>query len=364
MNGRILKKRIASLFRFAGVEAILVVNTGAEDPNFIYMTDLAGGLFEGNLLLVTRKGVTLFTSPLEYELAKAQLKDSIRIVNLDSKGALAVLVNGLKGRTVGINGNFVPYNTYMRIRRKMKIRRLVDVSGAFERARIVKDGEELRRMIAANRITKRAIAETQKRLKEGMTERQAAAGFEALALKYGADAVSFPPIVCFGKNAALPHHGPDGTKLKHGDLVLIDVGVKVRNYCSDVTRTTIFGSGRARIMDYERKRRIIGVVKEAQRLAMQTIMEGIKGVRPHEAAQEYIDSADKGAYKGAFIHSLGHSIGIEVHDGSESMLAPGSKLVLKAGMVSSVEPGIYLPGFGGARLEDDIVVTRKGCRIL
>ncbi len=364
MESKILGERIRKIFKEAKVERILLVNTNSEDPNFIYVTGLLGGLFEGNLLLITRKKITLFTSPLEYGLAKEQLKNGIRVVNLNSKERMNLLVNQVKGKTVGINGSFVPYNSYRRIKRKMKIRNMVDVSQAFEKARAVKDQEEIRRIRIANRITKTAISRVQRSLKAGMTEKDAAATFDSLILKLGADSTSFPSIVCFGKNAALPHHGPDGTRLKYGDLVLIDVGVKVRNYCSDVTRTTIFGSEAGRIKDYARKKRIINIVKEAQRLAMLTIKEGIKGEKPHVTAQRYIDAADKGAYKGTFIHSLGHSIGIEVHDGSGRFLSAGSTMILKEGMVSSVEPGIYIPGFGGARFEDDILVTKKGYKIL
>lgn len=359
-----LGARARKVLKEAKIGLVLLLNTNAEDPNFIYATGLLGGLFEGNLLLITRKGITLFTSPLEYELAKEQLRGGIRVVNLDSKEKLGILISQVKGKTVGINGNFVPYNSYRRVKKKLKIRRAVDVSQAFEKARAVKERDEISRIRHANRITKAAITMVQKSLKVGMSEKEVAAMFDSLILKMGADATAFPSIVCFGKNAALPHHGPDNTRLKYGDFVLIDVGVKVKNYCSDVTRTMIFGNDAGRIKDYAKKKRIIEVVKEAQRLALLTIRAGVKGEKPHVTAQKYIDSADKGAYKGTFIHSLGHSIGIEVHDGSGRFLSAGSKMVLKAGMVSSVEPGIYIPGFGGARFEDDIMVTKKGYKIL
>ncbi len=360
-----LSNRIKNVFRAAkGIRSILIVNTGSEDPNFIYMTDLIGGLFEGSLLLVTNSGVTLFTSPLEYELAREQLNNGIRIVNLNKKDKLEILVNAVKGKKVGINGNFIPYEMYRRLKKRLKVKEFVDVSEAFEKARQVKDSNEIKRIKDANIITKRAIAEVQRGLKAGMTEKQAASRFDSLILKLGADGTSFPSIVCFGRNAALPHHSPDKTKLRYGDFVLIDVGVKMDNYCSDVTRTIIFGKGRGRIKDYGRKAEILKIVKDAQSLAIRSIKEGQIGENPHLIAEKHINSACNGRYKGTFIHSLGHSIGIEVHDGSGRFLTPGSKLVLRAGMVTSVEPGIYVPGFGGARFEDDIVVTKKGAIVL
>ena len=360
-----LRNRVAKVFKATNrLRNILIVNTSSEDPNFIYMTDLLGGLFEGSLLLVSDSAVTLFTSPLEYELAKEQLRNGIKIVNLDRKEKVELLVKALKGKIVGINGSFVPYETYRHLKKRLKVKRFVDVSAAFEKARQVKDAQEIRRIKNANRITKKAIADTQKALKVGMTEKEAAAMFDSLILKHGADGTSFPSIVCFGRNAALPHHSPDRTKLRYGDFVLIDVGVKLDNYCSDVTRTMIFGTDKSRIKDYNKKVQILKTVKDAQSLAIKSIKEGQIGEKPHLIAERHINSVDNGRYKGTFIHSLGHSIGIEVHDGSGRFLTPGSKLVLKPGMVTSVEPGIYIPGFGGARFEDDIVVTRNGAIVL
>ncbi|MCL4364834.1 MAG: aminopeptidase P family protein [Candidatus Marsarchaeota archaeon] len=365
MDRKTLDRRVGRVLGAAkGAESILLANTGSEDPNFIYMTDLLGGLFEGSYLLITKSRVTLFTSPLEYEMAVGQLNGMIGVVNLDSKEKVGLLKKELRGKDIGFNGSFVPYNMYMRLRKGLGIHGLVDTSAAFEAARRVKDSLEISRIREANRITKRAIAEVQKGLKLGVTEREVAAEFDSLILKMGADGTSFSSIVSFGKNAALPHHAPDDTRLKYGDFVLMDVGVKCSNYCSDVTRTMIFGSDTGRIKDLEKKERIISIVKEAQRMAIASIKEGIRGDKPHLIAENHINTSDGGAYKGTFIHSLGHSIGIEVHDGSGRFLAPGSKLILKPGMVTSVEPGIYIPGFGGARFEDDIVVTKDGAEIL
>jgi Xaa-Pro aminopeptidase len=363
MNARDLRGRIKRLFSFTkGVDSILLVNTSSQDPNLVYMTDFQGGLFEGSFLLIERRGVTLFTSPLEYETAKEQKIDGMRIVNMRDKKDFEKLVAGVKGRRIGFNGRFVPYNTYKSLKKRLRPKKLTDVSEALELTRQVKDNYEITQIRNGCRITKRAIGLVQRQLRVGMTEKEAAYIFESLIGRFGSAA--FITIVCFGKNAALPHHAPDDTRLRYGDFVLIDVGTKIGNYCSDVTRTMIFGKDRTRIKDYDRKVRIMNTVNEAQALAIKAIHPGAKGNRIHMIAQNYIDKAYGGIYKDTFIHSLGHSIGVEVHDGSGRFLSPGSKLVLKKGMVSSVEPGIYIPGFGGARTEDDIVVTEKGCTVL
>ncbi len=365
MDPKDLKTKLAREFATAkGIDGILLLNTGFKDANFVYLTDFRGGLYEDSFLFVERAGVTLFTDMREYEGALKERIQGMRIVELDSKKKVEVLINKVKGKRIGINGSFIPYLKYRDINKKWKPKALVDVTESLEKARCVKERYELERISKANSITKKAILVTQKNLKVGMTEKEAARFFDDLIMKLGADGNSFESIVCFGRNAAIPHHSPDNTRLKYGDFVLIDVGVKVRNYCSDVTRTIIFGNDRKRIKDYGKKARVIEVVAAAQKKAMAAIRAGANGGKVHMIVQDYIDSADGGAYKGTFGHSLGHSIGVEVHDGSGRFLGPSSNLILKEGMVSSVEPGIYIPGFGGARIEDDIVVTKNGCKIL
>lgn len=362
-----LRARLAKVFANAGgADSILLVNTGFQDPNFTYITDFRGGLYEGNLLLLRRNKAVLATYTLEYEMARRQAPKGMDVVRIEGRKSIDALAKKVKGTVIGMNCSFVPYRTYMRISKRMKPKRIVDVSDAFAKAREIKDYEEIRRISKASSITKKAIAITISKLKAGMTEKEAAAVYENAIMLLGADGTSFGSIVCFGKNAALPHHVPDGTRLKYGDFVLIDVGSKVGNYCSDVTRTILFGKDRKRIKDYAAKSRVLEVVEEAQKAAISGIREGISGSSIHAIASGYIDRAYGGRYKGTFIHSLGHSVGIETHDATAGggFLSPGSKLILRKGMISSVEPGIYIPGFGGARREDDILVTKDGCRIL
>ena len=352
-----LSEKLKRVFGFAkGVKKILIVNTGSQDPNFLYITDFTSGLFEGSLLLLERGSVTLFTYSLEYETAREQAQSGMKVVNINSKEKFNLLKKRIKGSKLGVNFGFIPYRSYRNIKKRLRPGRLVDISDAFDKARAVKTTGEIKRMREAVKITKKAIAVAQGKLRIGITEKQSAAIFEDAAKKFGADGLAFDSIVCFGRNAALPHHFPDNTKLKHGDYVLIDVGAKVENYCADITRTIIFGKDR----EYQKKLRILNIVRTAQSRAIAAIKQGRTGGDIHMIAQDYINNADKGKYKGTFIHALGHSIGVEVHDGSAGFLSPGSKLVLKEGMVTSVEPGIYLPGFGGVRFEDDIMVTKKG----
>lgn len=365
MDPKSLKRKISRIFNAEKkAKVVLLANTGSKDPNFTYMTDFEGGLYEDSFLVIEKAGETVFTDMREYEGAKRQIIRGMRIVELKDKKSVDKLIKMAKGKTVGINGDFLPYRRYRSIMKRWKPRKVIDVTEALSKAREVKEPYELERMRKAVKITKAAIAKTQRSLRIGISEKEAANYFNGLIVEMGAEGNAFESIVCFGANAAVPHHSPDNTKLRYGDFVLIDVGAKYKNYCADITRTVIFGNDRKRIKDYQRKMEIINTVNEAQRLAIKAIKEGAKGDRIHMITQNYIDRAAKGRYKGTFGHALGHSIGVEVHDGIGRFLSPKSDLILKEGMVSSVEPGIYVPGFGGARKEDDIVVTKKGCEIL
>ena len=367
IGGKVQKGRLRVVFarkETAGLDAILLVNTNSEDPNFIYMTDFTSGIFESSMLLLERGrgAVTLFTSPLEYGTAMAQKPNGMKIVNVDSKAKLDLLKRRISRKAIGINADFLPYSYYLRIRKRYAPKKLASVSDAFTAVRLIKNDAEIARIRKGSAITKKAIGIARKSLREGMTEKELAAVFENAIRTMGADGTAFSTIACFGRNAALPHHMPDNTRLRYGDFVLLDVGAKVDNYCSDVTRTFLFGNDRKGIPDYGRKMAIINTVREAQSLAIKSIKEGVLANKPHMVAQEHIERANGGIYKGKFTHALGHSVGIEVHDGPG--LWPGAKFRLKAGTVTSVEPGIYIEGFGGARIEDDVVVTKNGAAIL
>jgi len=356
--------RIAKVFNGANVDAILLSNTKSQDPNFLYLTGFTGGVFEGDLLIAMRSKEVLITGPLEYEIANAQKPKELEIIKIDKGGrkeAIKKIQSLLKGKRVGINASFLPYNYYLHYKKITKAKAFVDVTENFSKARAVKDEDEISSIKTAVVIIKKAINGTFASLKIGMTERQAAAKIEYLIRENGGDGSSFPPIVCFGRNAALPHHMPDNTKLGTNSFVLLDCGAKYKNYCSDVTRTIIFKPDKSS-SKYERMQEIIQAVEYAQQLAMKYIKAGTGGNVSYDAVLKYIDTVHGGKYKGTFIHGLGHSVGIEVHDVGLGL--GGSKLRLKENMVTSNEPGIYIPGFGGARREDDIVVTKKGGKIL
>ncbi|HUY70441.1 MAG TPA: Xaa-Pro peptidase family protein [Candidatus Baltobacteraceae bacterium] len=355
--------RLRRVFDNAKVSTILLANTNYNDSNFLYLTGLPAATLEGYILVADRKKVTLLVNVLDYEIAKENSPRGVRVVMWKTRDKIrAELKRLLKGKVVGINEGFIPIGYAKRLRKVSGAKRFVDVSEAFAKARVIKDSGELKNMAIANRIIKAALKEIPSHLKEGVTEKEIAAKMTYLMMRKGADAPSFPSIVSFGANTALPHHMPDNTRLKRNSLVLLDVGARYNNYCSDVSRTFIFKPDR-KSAKYRRMMEIYRTVEEAQRRSNKAIRAGAEASAIYDIANNHINSAFNGRYKGKFTHALGHSVGIDVHDG-EIGFSPGYKVKLREGMVISNEPGIYIVGFGGVRIEDDILVTKKGAKVL
>ncbi len=189
-------------------------------------------------------------------------------------------------------------------------------------------------------------------LREGMTEIELS-GDIAHAIQKRGGKIAFDTIVCFGETGSQPHYSPADVALQAGDMILVDFGTQLNDYCSDITRMYLFGGASAE------QRAMFDVVREAQAAALALTTAGTPAKAVHEKVVEIIDATE---YKGRFIHGTGHSIGLEVHDGGG--INGVSELTLEPGMVMTVEPGVYVPGFGGVRIEDTVLVTESGPDIL
>ena len=198
-------------------------------------------------------------------------------------------------------------------------------------------------------INDKAMAQFKAIVHEGVTEKELADQMLKIYTDLGADGYSFEPLVAFGANAADPHHEPDNTVLKVGDCVLFDVGCIRKGYCSDMTRTVAIGE------PTEEMKKVYHIVLEAQLAGIAAAKAGVPGVDIHMAAQKVIADAGYGAYFG---HGFGHSVGIEIHENPNANLR--NKEPLPVGAAISAEPGIYLPGRFGVRIEDVLVLTETG----
>ncbi len=222
--------------------------------------------------------------------------------------------------------------------------------------RAVKNKKELASIIKAQRISEKVLLEAISFLRDGVSELEVEAFIKKSFTKHSAPILSFPPIVAFGKNTANIHHEPNKTKLKKGDFVMFDIGTTINHYCSDMTRTYFWG--KEKDMSSKHKR-IYSDVLKAQDLALGKIMKG-------ENRASVIDNTArnflKKKYPDNFKHGLGHGVGTVIHEWP--FYSPNSKDIVPTGCVMTVEPGIYLKGFGGVRIEDMVLITKNGYKHL
>ncbi len=349
------KNRLERIFDNArGAPDVVAISNGTRtDPNFFYISGFRSGLFEGNMLFLFPDGhVEVLTNPLEEGAARQRKDYTIHVERgSDPSERRREVSSILKGcRRVGINFQGVSHKDYMTLETTLGAKKLVDVSDALSESRMIKDPDELEAMSKAARIISNVVDGVPDLVKAGMTERALKAQIDYRMVEEGADSPSFESIVAFGENSALPHYSAGERRLRRGDNVLVDVGARYHLYCSDITRTFFFG--RAVPTQKEAYEKVL----EAQTRAMEAIRGGVTGRAVHLLAANVID---KSRFKGRFTHGLGHSLGLEVHDGDGLSLRNAKKL--KENMVMTVEPGIYLPGEGGVRIEDDVVVTMDSC---
>lgn len=229
----------------------------------------------------------------------------------------------------------------------------MDTVQLLHEVRAVKTKKELANIIKAQRISERVLGDVLKKLKTGITEVVVANLIKKSFIKYDAPILSFSPIVAFGKNTANIHHEPGKTKLKKGDTIMFDFGCTVNQYCSDMTRTYFWGEPNAK------QKKIYSSVLEAQERAIKKIMQRERRARViDKVAREFLSKK----FKNNFKHGLGHGIGTVIHEWPN--FKPKSEDILPAGCVMTVEPGIYLKGFGGVRIEDMVLITKSGCQNL
>lgn len=225
--------------------------------------------------------------------------------------------------------------------------------GLVEGQRVIKDRDEVQEIRRAIALAEQAFGVVRAALQPGQSEREIAFELEHQIRRFGGAGCAFPPIVAVGPRAALPHAVPTDRRVGDGDLLLIDWGATARLYRSDLTRVLVTGKISPKL------ERIYGVVLTAQQQAIAAIRPGVRMSEVDAAARRVIAQA---GYGRRFGHGLGHGFGLDIHEAPR--LAPHQDQPLRAGMVVTVEPGVYLPSWGGVRLEDDVLVTRDGCEVL
>jgi Xaa-Pro dipeptidase len=332
----------------------IVLANGAEphiDLSYFYVTGFPSGLFEGSYLLATENGdVSIFTSPLEEPIARQNPEGMEIVVESDEKILKERLRRSVDRRNpiIGVNASEITYESYEKIRSIFKGAKIINAEEAVSNARSIKDESEIESTKRACEIASRVYKRIPSLLRSGMTEAELAAEIGYLMQKAGGSGLAFETIVGFGKNSALPHYAAGGAKLRGGEFVLMDYGTKFRRYCSDITRTLVRGKASSR------QKKMYSVVQEALEVGKENCVVENTGQEVHSKVSQIIDSTE---FKGRFIHGTGHSLGLSVHDPGPG-LSKRTKTNLEPGMILTVEPGIYLPGYGGVRIEDDVLVTK------
>ncbi len=344
-----MQEKINEFFRSADADSLLLSTDGSNvNTNFYYFTEMSQKKqLSGYLILKKGNKPLLITDPREYGILKKYKNFKTALYRNEKE--LIALLDKSAGKKIGINYQEASIAGYKRIKKILK-RRFVDVSGTLNILRSTKTNREIKKIHEACKISEELISKVAKSIKEGQSEKEIAKKLDLQALS-NSEGSSFPTIVAIAGNSSTPHHIAGNKKLRKGDILLIDFGVVYDGYCSDLTRTFVFG--RANVM----QKHVYAIVYKAQRAAMAAIKEGAKASDVFHIANNII----KEAFGQELIHALGHGLGILVHDFPQG-LHKKADYPLQSNMILTVEPGHYGPF--GVRIEDDIVVTAKGCKLL
>jgi Xaa-Pro dipeptidase len=332
------------------LDAVYVTNS----VSIAYLTGFHAEPFERLMALAVRSDrATLIVPALEQEKASRH-SDQVEVVSWrDGEDAYALVRSALEGCVeIGVEKEHLTVHAAEMLVARTAAREMVDASPEIRRLRRIKNHAEVEKIARAAAITDAVTEVVLDRLRAGQTELEVAVMIGAAIGEQGGT-LAFESLVQSGPNSALPHMHPTSRKLGKGDFVLLDFGAAFDGYRADTTRMAVVGEPSAR------HKEIHALVLAAHDAAIAAARAGTTTGAVDSAARSVIEAAGMGD---RFFHRVGHGLGIEAHE--DPSLDPGSATVLEAGMVFTIEPGVYIPGWGGVRLEDDVVVERSGCRVL
>lgn len=341
--------RLRDALAVADLDGLLVSSL----PSIRWLTGFSGS---SGLVVATARELVLLTDFRYATQVEAEVGSAARVIIVPQSlwTGLWELLAGLPAvQRVGFESAHLLHRDFQRLLEqggRWQWRPTVDI---LETLREAKDETEVAAIRRAVAMAERALADTLAGLAPGLTETQVAGRLEAALREAGSEAFPFPSIVASGPRSALPHARAGERRLAAGDFVLLDFGAVADGYCSDITRTVVLGRATAE------QREVYAVVREANARAAAAVRPGMRGMDADAVAREYIDARGFGE---AFGHSLGHGIGLEVHEGPR--LARTADGVLPVGAVVTIEPGIYRPGWGGVRIEDDVLLHADGPELL
>lgn len=327
---------------------VMIVESKA---NRMYLSGFTGS---SALLYISKKQQVIITDFRYME----QVSKECKYFKALNQGTVGLMGSALKLareegiKKIGFESNHITYKTYMGLA-SSKAFEFIPVDSLIEQFRQVKDADEIEKLRKAEHIGDLAFEGildfVKKGWKKGITENDIALEIERIMRRNGASGTSFDSIVAAGAKSSLPHAAPGDVCLHEGDFVVMDFGCIYEGYCSDMTRTIVVGEPSKKHLE------IYQTVLKAQQAALEGIKPGLKGCEVDKIARDIITEA---GYGDLFGHGLGHSVGIDIHENPR--FSPAEEMLITEGMVITVEPGIYVPGFGGVRIEDMVVVTENG----
>jgi len=343
---------VRALVRAAGNHAFISRHV----PNVTYLSGFSDVWDEepGSLAVVTLEGTLIVTDSRFRESAgSAAAAGPFEVIVPEGEiwSATCKLLADKGVESVAVESS-LPWNVVQRAQGLSAVA-VLPVPGWVENLRAVKDEEEIERISAAQALTDSAFDHIVDFIAPGMSETQIALELEFHMRSRGSEGVAFPPIAASGPNSALPHARPGAREVRRGDFLKMDFGARIGGYCADMTRTVVVGSASAE------QREMYDAVVSANRAGIEVARAGLTGAQIDSAARAVIEER---GFAGRFGHGLGHGVGLEVHELPN--VGPRGENVIRAGSVITIEPGVYVPGFGGVRVEDLVVVGEDGVRVL
>lgn len=339
-----LRRRMAE----KGIPYLLITNP----ENRFYLSGFTGTT---GVLLIGENSADFLTDFRYVEQVKEESPhfNVVRIEQGTVFGVVSEVLRNYKGDKLFFEENHLTVKEYHELKNMLQGLAMEGCSGLVEALRITKDTSEIETIRQAMTIGDQAFAHILQYIKPGVSERELALELEFFMRRAGASGTGFATIMASGPRAALPHGVASDRKLQKGDLLTMDFGCIFKGYHSDMTRTVVLGQ------PDEKQLEIYHIVLEAQLAGLAAVKAGIKAKDADAAARKVINDRGYGEYFG---HGTGHGVGLEIHE--RPSLNTRDETILKSGMVVTVEPGIYLPGWGGVRIEDSVLVTEEGCEIL
>lgn len=338
-------KRVQEILHKLSIGAVIVSNGN----NMRYVSGFAG---ETGYLYISEKRHSVITD-FRYTIQAEMEAEGYEVITIGNGGyaeAINDLIKSDNLERLGFEAEDMLYADFQKLKEKLEVKEFVPIGSEITRLRRIKTLKELEFIKKAEAIGDQVFTEILSYIKPGMTELEVAARIEYLLKLNGAQRSSFPAIVASGINSSMPHAVPTIKKLENGDFLTMDFGCVYEGYCSDMTRTIVIGKAS------EKQKEIYNTVLKAQLAALEFLKAGYEGREVDKVARDIIYGA---GYEGCFGHGLGHSVGLHIHENPR--LSPLEEEIILEGMTETVEPGIYIKGFGGVRIEDLVEVTKNGC---